>query len=220
MKTVLVTGGNKGIGLEFCRQYKELGFNVIATCREPSDELKALEVQIIKGIDITDTEVGDKITKGLNGSKIDLLLNNAGMFLNETIEDMNFETITKQFEVNVLGPLKVTMALLPHLNKGSKVGIVSSRMGSITDNNSGAYYGYRVTKAGVNAAGKSLAVDLKPKGISVALLHPGYVKTEMTGFNGDITPDQAASGLIKIMDKTNLENTGMFWHSNGENLPW
>lgn len=220
MKTVLITGANKGIGLEFCSQYKDLGFKVIGACRKTSEELKALGVQTIEGIDVSEDNVGEKLIQGLDGHKIDLLINNAGIFLNETLDNMDFNTMTRQFEVNTLGPLKVTMALLPLINKGAKIAIVSSRMGSISDNNSGAYYGYRMTKAGINAAGKSLAVDLKPKEISVALLHPGYVKTQMTGFNGDITPDEAATGLIKVLDKVNLDCTGQFWHSNGESLPW
>lgn len=220
MKTVLITGANKGIGLEFCRQYQELGFKVIAACRKTSEELNSLGIKIIEGIDVSVVNVGDNLIQGLAGDKLDLLINNAGIFLNETLEDMNFETMTKQFEVNTLGPLKVTMALLPLINKDGKIAIVSSRMGSISDNDSGAYYGYRMTKAAINAAGKSLSVDLKPKGISIALLHPGYVKTEMTGFNGDITPKEAARGLINVLDKVNLDCSGQFWHSNGESLPW
>jgi len=114
----------------------------------------------------------------------------------------------------------VTHALLPHLKSGSKIANITSRMGSIEDNTSGAYYGYRASKAALNALGKSLAIDLKPKGIAVAQLHPGFVQTRMVGFNGDISPEKAASGLCQRIEELNIENSGGFWHSNGESLPW
>jgi NAD(P)-dependent dehydrogenase (short-subunit alcohol dehydrogenase family) len=114
----------------------------------------------------------------------------------------------------------VTQALLGNLQPGAKIGIVTSRMGSVGDNTSGSYYGYRMSKAAVNAAGKSLAMDLKERGIAVALLHPGYVRTEMVGGGGDVEPEQAAAGLIARLDELTLDTTGGFWHANGEALPW
>jgi NAD(P)-dependent dehydrogenase (short-subunit alcohol dehydrogenase family) len=124
------------------------------------------------------------------------------------------------FEVNSLGPLLTTLALVNNMGKGSKVGIITSRMGSIDDNGSGGSYGYRMSKAAVNATGKSLAIDLKPRGIAVAILHPGWVKTDMTGHRGLIDTTESVSGLIERMKELNLENTGSFWHTNGEQLPW
>ena len=124
------------------------------------------------------------------------------------------------FEVNSLGPLLITQALLGNLGEGSKVGIITSRMGSIADNDSGGSYGYRMSKAAVNAAGKSLAIDLKPRGIAVGILHPGWVRTDMTGRNGLIDANESAKGLLARMDELNLDNTGTFWHANGELLPW
>ncbi len=118
-----------------------------------------------------------------------------------------------------MGPLRVTHALIANLSQGSKVGIVTSRMGSIDDNSSGGYYGYRMSKAAANMAGVSLARDLEDRGIAVGLLHPGMVATEMTGNNG-VPVSQAAAGLILRMDQLNLENTGSFWHAEGELLPW
>jgi NAD(P)-dependent dehydrogenase (short-subunit alcohol dehydrogenase family) len=125
-----------------------------------------------------------------------------------------------QFRTNSLGPILVTEALMPNLQKGSKVGIVTSRMGSVTDNTSGGYYGYRMSKAAVNIAGVSLARDLADRGIAVALLHPGYVRTDMTGQEGFIDPDEAARGLIQRLDELSMTSSGGFWHTNGEALPW
>ena len=125
-----------------------------------------------------------------------------------------------QFEVNSLGPLRVTAALRHRLRPGSKVGIVTSRMGSIADNTSGSAYGYRMSKAAVNAAGMSLALDLAPAGVAVVLLHPGYVRTQMTGGRGNWGPDESAAGLLTQLDRLTLETTGSFWHANGDSLPW
>jgi NAD(P)-dependent dehydrogenase (short-subunit alcohol dehydrogenase family) len=124
------------------------------------------------------------------------------------------------YEVNSLGPLLTTQALVGNLGEGSKVGIITSRMGSIDDNDSGGSYGYRMSKAAVNAAGKSLSIDLKPKGIAVAILHPGWVRTDMTGHNGLIDTDESACGLLDRMEELTLETSGSFWHTNGELLPW
>jgi NAD(P)-dependent dehydrogenase (short-subunit alcohol dehydrogenase family) len=123
-------------------------------------------------------------------------------------------------EVNAYGPLRVTQKLSPLLARGSKVALITSRMGSIGDNGSGGYYGYRMSKAALNAAGKSLAIDLAPRGVSVAILHPGMVKTAMTGSHGKVEPEDAARDLLARIDALGLDNTGTFWHANGEVLPW
>ncbi len=137
------------------------------------------------------------------------------------LEHLDTNSIRRQFEVNALGPLRLTQALLTNLKQGSKVIIMTSRMGSIEDNTSGGSYGYRMSKVALSMAGKSLSVDLKSQGIAVAILHPGLVKTRMTGFtDSGITPEQAVKGLLARIDELNLENTGTFWHSNGEILPW
>jgi NAD(P)-dependent dehydrogenase (short-subunit alcohol dehydrogenase family) len=152
--------------------------------------------------------------------EIDVLVNNAGILTSESLDNLDFDRIRRQLEINSLGPLRVTAALLPRLGRGSKVAIVTSRMGSIGDNTSGGRYGYRMSKAAVNAAGKSLAMDLKPRGIAVALLHPGFVRTDMTGHNGMVDPEESARGLIARIDELSLQSTGRFWHMNGEELPW
>lgn len=223
MSTVVVTGANRGIGFEFCRQYRERGDDVIAVCRNASDELRDLDVRVEDGIDVSDPESIRELAKRLEGTDIDILINNAGIMIRQSlgeIDDDAVEAMVRQYRTNSIGPLLVTQALLPNLHKGSKVGIVSSRVGSVADNGSGGSYGYRMSKAAVNMAGKSLAVDLEEKDIPVALLHPGFVRTGMTDNSGYIDADEAAEGLIKRMDELDMGKTGTFWHSNGEELPW
>lgn len=224
-QTVLITGANRGIGLSLAKQYVDKGWEVIAVCRESSDEIEDLADLVISGIDISLDDAMDSVIQVLElaqgeGFKLDLVINNAGLFKNESITNMDVDQIREQFEVNALAPLKVTHGLLPHLGEGSKVVNITSRMGSIEDNTSGAYYGYRASKAALNAFTKSFAMDLKPKGIAVAVVHPGFVQTRMVGFNGDLTPDEAAAGIIQRAEELNLENSGGFWHSNGQSLPW
>lgn len=138
-----------------------------------------------------------------------------------TLENLDFDSIREQFEVNALGALRVTHALLPKLKPGAKIVLMTSRMGSIGDNTSGSSYGYRMSKVALAMAGKSLALDLKPRGIAVAILHPGLVQTRMTNFSsGGITPEQSVKGLLARIDQLTLENSGTFWHANGEVLPW
>lgn len=219
MSKVLVTGANRGIGLELCRQLKDRGDELIAVCRSAGDALNSLDLRVIEGVDVSSGASVSALRDQLVNERLDWLINNAGILAVETLDSLDFETIEQQFRVNALGPLRVTAALLSNLSSGSKVGIVTSRMGSIDDNTTGGYYGYRMSKAAVNMAGMNLARDLKDQGIAVALLHPGMVATEMTGRQG-IPPQQAAAGLIQRMDELQLNQTGSFWHANGEPLPW
>jgi NAD(P)-dependent dehydrogenase (short-subunit alcohol dehydrogenase family) len=221
MTTYLITGANRGIGLEYCRQLKNHGAEVIAICRSASEELKQLDITIIENIELTDDDSVNTLVKTLQGKAIDVLINNAGIINHVTLNDLDFDEIRQQFEVNALGTLRITKALLPNLISGSKVIIMTSRMGSIGDNTSGSSYGYRMSKAAVSMAGKSLSHDLKPQGIAVAILHPGLVQTRMTNFTkSGITPEQSVKVLLQRIDELTLENTGSFWHSNGEILPW
>lgn len=220
MGHVVITGANRGIGLELCRQLKARGDEVIAVCRKGSAELDALSVRIEPGIDVSDASSIEQLAKRLAGAEIDVLVNNAGVLQAESLDRLNFEGIEEQFAVNALGPLRVTTALMPLLHEGSKVAIITSRMGSIADNGSGGYYGYRMSKAAVNAAGVSLARDLAGRGIAVALLHPGMVATDMTGRHG-IPPQEAARGVIARIDALTLATSGRFWHAGtAEELPW
>ena len=219
MPTYLVTGANRGIGLEYCRQLKKRGDDVIAVCRSISDELKDLDVQVETNVDITNESSVSKLVKKLDGKQLDVLINNAGIVERVSLDNLDFDSIRKQFEVNAVGPLRLTQALLNNLKSGSKIIFMTSRMGSIDDNTSGGSYGYRMSKVALSMAGKSLSEDLKSKNIPVAILHPGLVKTRMTGFSG-ITTEESVKGLLARIDELKMENTGTFWHSNGEVLPW
>lgn len=219
MASVLVTGGNRGIGLELCRQFAARGDDVIAACRKSSKELEATGAEVHTGVEVADGASVAEFAKAIDGRPIDVLVNCAGILTRETLDELNIDRIRRQFEVNAIGPLRVTAALLGSLGVGAKVAIITSRMGSIEDNTSGSRYGYRMSKAAVNMAGRSLAHDLKDKGIAVFLLHPGMVGTEMTNRQG-IPPNEAAQNLISRIDSLNMENTGTFWHANGEPLPW
>ncbi|MBD56535.1 SDR family oxidoreductase [uncultured Pseudoalteromonas sp.] len=219
-KHVVVTGANKGIGLNFCKQYLAQGYRVSAVVRTPSEELQALDVKIISDIDVSNANDVATLANYLHGDKIDILVNNAGIFHNETLADMDFAAIEKQISVNSIAPIRITHALLQSLGIDAKVAMITSRMGSIADNSSGGYIGYRMSKAALNAASVSLAHELKEKEIAVGLFHPGFVQTQMVNFAGDISPETAAERLIKRIDELNLSNTGGFWHSNGETLPW
>ncbi|MBK6847115.1 MAG: SDR family oxidoreductase [Proteobacteria bacterium] len=220
MATVLVTGANRGIGLELCCQLAARGDTVVATCRRASPALAALGVRVEEGVDVGDEASVAALARRLGTLRLDLLINNAGVLAHETLEALDLAGVRRQFEVNALGPLRVTLALLGHLGPGAKVGLVSSRMGSIGDNSSGGNYGYRMSKAALNMAGVSLAHDLRPRGIAVAILHPGYVRTDMTGGSGHVDPPEAARGLLQRLDELTLESSGGFWHANGERLPW
>ncbi len=220
MNNVLVTGANRGIGLSLCRQLKTQGHNVTAVCRTSSDELDQLNVKTISGVDVTDSASLTQLKQQLGDTTIDVLINNAGVLSNNVLGEIDYQTVMQQYLVNAIGPLKVTEALLPLLKKGSKVVIVSSRMGSVSDNDSGGHYGYRMSKAAVNMAGKSLSIDLKPRGIAVALLHPGYVKTDMTGNQGHVDTEHAASGLLRRIAQLRIDNSGTFWHAEGDQLQW
>lgn len=217
---VVITGGNRGIGLALAKQYQQQGANVYATCRNSCDELNSTGITVIQGVDVSRPDTLGEQLAPLSNVKIDVLINNAGVLGKESIDDWDPNTIDYQFRVNALGPLLVTQLLLPRLSSGSKVALITSRMGSMTDNGSGNYYGYRMSKAALNAAGVSLANDLKPKGIAVGLFHPGFVQTEMVGGAGDIDTTTCAERLVERISELNIESSGQFVHSNGEILPW
>ncbi|RZQ56504.1 short-chain dehydrogenase [Pseudidiomarina tainanensis] len=217
---IVITGANRGIGLALATQFKQRGDNVTAVCRKASEELKALGVSIIENIDVTHADSISELSQQLSGHSIDILINNAGLLEREHLGSLSTATIEAQFKVNAMGPLLVTDALRDNLHKGSKVIMITSRMGSMADNGSGAYYGYRMSKAALNAAGVSLANDLKDDGIAVAMLHPGFVQTEMVNNAGDISADTAAERLIQRIDELTIDTTGQFKHSNGDSLPW
>lgn len=216
---VVITGANRGIGLELAKHYVAQGEQVTAVVRSSSSELAALNVRVIEGIDVSNEQ--DVLTLQSHiTTAVDLLINNAGVFHNETLADMDFAAIEQQFAINAVAPLRVTHALHHRLGTGAKVAMITSRMGSIADNGSGGYIGYRMSKAALNAAAVSLAHELKSQGVAVGLFHPGFVQTRMVGFAGDVSPEQAAHGITQRISELNLDNSGGFWHANGERLPW
>lgn len=218
--TVLITGANRGIGLALAQQYANAGAHVFAVCRHTSEHLEHPGITPVTGVDVTAPHAVSQIQQALGDTKIDILINNAGILTRENIQHAPALDILRQFEVNALAPLQLTIGLLAHLKAGSKVALITSRMGSMKDNGSGGYYGYRMSKAALNAAGVSLARDLQEKSIAVGLLHPGYVQTDMVNNTGDISAETSANRLRQRISDLNLENSGSFWHSNGELLPW
>ena len=219
MPTVLVTGCNRGIGLELVTQYHERGGNVIGVCRTSNDSLEELGIRVIDGIDVADAAGVDALRRALGDEPLDVLVNNAGILRRDRFGEIDYDEMMLQYQVNTLGPLRVTEALAGNLHEGSKVAIVTSRVGSIDDNGSGGNWGYRASKTAVNMVGTNLMHELRPQGIAVALLHPGLVATDMTGNQG-ISPSDSARGLIERIDELTLETSGGFWHAEGYRLPW
>jgi NAD(P)-dependent dehydrogenase (short-subunit alcohol dehydrogenase family) len=219
-RTVLVVGANRGIGLSLCKRFKSLGREVIAACRRSSPALAALGVRVETDVDVTDDGNVAGLAKRLDGVALDELVCNAGILHEDDLGGVVLADVEAQIAVNAIGPLRVVKSLRKNLRKGGKLALITSRMGSIGDNGSGGYYGYRMSKAALNAAGMSMARDLRGAGVSVAILHPGYVRTDMTSGTGGVEPDDAAKQLIDRIDALTLETSGTFWHANGQILPW
>ena len=221
MSTFLITGSNRGIGLELCKQIFKRGDEVIATCRKASTELKNLGIRIEEDVDISSEDSITNLKEKLSGVELDCLIHNAGIYEFNSINDLDQQSIIRQFVVNALSPLSMTKSLKSLLKRSSKIAFITSRMGSIGDNSSGSSYGYRMSKVALSMAAKSLSRDLLKEEIYVAILHPGLVSTRMTGFTKyGISTEESANGLIKRIDSLNKNNTGTFWHTNGEILPW
>jgi NAD(P)-dependent dehydrogenase (short-subunit alcohol dehydrogenase family) len=219
-RTALVTGANRGIGLALCRRLKEGGRDVIAACRQSSPALDALGVRVEPGADVTSDDAIAALAHRLKDVALDELVCNAGILRDDELDDRAYDDIREQLEVNAIGPLRVVAALRRNLSRGGKIALITSRMGSIGDNGSGGHYGYRMSKAALNAAGMSLARDLASSGIAVAILHPGYVRTDMTDHSGNIDAADAARQLVERLDALTPETTGTFWHASGQVLPW
>ena len=223
MSTALITGAAGGIGYELARQLAARGTMVIAVCRKPGAELPRLPVRVEADIDIATDAGCAALATRVAGVPLDLIIHNAGVLFDESLDSLDQEAVAnirRQFEVNALAPLRLTARLAPQLVRGSKLVLITSRMGSMADNTSGGYYGYRMSKAAMNAAGRSLAHDLAPRGVAVVMLHPGFVQTPMTAGRGDVDPATAARGLLARIDELTLASSGRFLHANGSPLPW
>jgi NAD(P)-dependent dehydrogenase (short-subunit alcohol dehydrogenase family) len=223
MNTALITGASGGIGRELARQLAERGTTVIAVCRKAPADFGQLPVRVEAGIDIATDEGCATLAARVAGVPLDLVIHNAGLLSEESFDALDADAavrIRQQFEVNALAPLRLTALLAPQLTSGAKLVLITSRMGSIADNTSGGYYGYRMSKAALNAAGRSLAHDLARRGFAVAILHPGFVRTPMTGGRGDVDAATAASNLLARIDELTPATSGNFRHANGSPLPW
>lgn len=224
MSNALVTGAAGGIGLELVRQLAARDVRVVAACRQPGVALPEVAgVTIEAGIDLATDDGVERLAGRLEGTRLDLVILNAGLLERDAIDALDRQAaarIRAQFEINALSPLRLAALLLPNLAPGAKLALITSRMGSIADNGSGGYYGYRMSKAALNAAAKSLAIDLAPHGIVVVLLHPGFVRTKMTGGRGDVEPAEAAARLLARIDEATTATSGRFLHADGTPLPW
>ena len=225
---VLITGANRGIGLEFASQYARDGWMVLACCRSPQDAsaLQALakthaNIQILP-LDVADFTQIDVLARQLKDLKIDLLINNAGIYPDSSTDDINTNDWLDAFKVNSMAPLKMAMAFAPQLANSQlkKIATLSSKMGSLDDNTSGGSYIYRSSKAAVNMVMKSLSIDLQPLGITVVTLHPGWVQTEMGGSNALIDTKTSVTGLRKVIEQSNLNTTGQFIAYDGQAIRW
>ncbi|WP_417335071.1 SDR family oxidoreductase [Halobacteriovorax marinus] len=228
-KTIVITGASSGIGLELTKRHIENKDSVIAIVRKASTELKELNIQVLEGVDLTTNDAYQRIenfftgiAKEKEGFKIDLLINNAGLFLNEEIpfDETSFDNMRKQFEVNTIAPLRVTSTLLPYLMKDSKVAMITSKMGSISDNGFGGYYGYRMSKCALNMGTMSLSKAIGQRGITFGLFHPGFVQTKMTSNQGDLTPTESSQRLFDSMSKMNEDNNMKYWDIDGSLIHW
>lgn len=221
-RNVVITGANRGIGLELVKRYKESGDKVYALCRKSSDELNSLNVTVISNVEVTCFETLKKTAQEIRG-EIDLLICNAGILRDEPFTDLqngDFSKIEEQFQVNTLGPVKTLMSFLPYLKAGSKVAMITSRMGSIADNSSGGHYGYRMSKGALNNLCQSLSFDTQQKKVFIGMFHPGWVQTEMTGRTGHLTALESSTFLFQRINQLSEENQMGFWHPDGELLPW
>jgi NAD(P)-dependent dehydrogenase (short-subunit alcohol dehydrogenase family) len=221
MATWLVTGASRGIGLELVRQLHARGDDVIATCRTRTRELDAVGCRVVDGIDVGTDDVGAGLLEALAaGQPLDVVVNNAGLARWDALDRIDVDAAREELEVNALGPLRVTLALLPRLGPGAKIGLITSKAGSIGDGPSGRNYGYRMSKAALNMLGANLAADLAPRGIHVGVLHPGFVRTEMTQGGGNVDPPESAAGLIRQIDALDASRSGRFFHADGSEVAW
>lgn len=223
-KTVVITGANRGLGLEFARQLKQQGYEVIGTARSPekATELKALGVEVV-ALDVTDSASVADMAKSLKGRAIDMLINNAGVIGNPQgdIKSFDFDKAMLTYNINSLGPMRVTQALYDQLSLGKekKVIQITSILGSI-ENNSGGYYDYRASKAALNTMNKSLSIELESEGFTCVVIHPGWVKTDLGGQGAPLEPQQSIKGMLEVIEQLDRKDTGKFYDYQGNEIAW
>jgi NAD(P)-dependent dehydrogenase (short-subunit alcohol dehydrogenase family) len=228
VRQVLITGANRGLGLEFTQQYAADGWDVLACCRHPQSALALQALAAAHGkvkvhaLDVADFAQIDALAMQLKDESIDVLINNAGVYPHSSFGDTNYDDWANGFKVNSMAPLKMAEAFVQHLTRGhlKKIATLTSKMGSIDDNTSGESYSYRSSKCAVNMVMKSLSIDLKPYGISVVTLHPGWVQTDMGGSNALISAHTSVTGLRKVIESLSLESTGRFIAFDGKEIAW
>jgi len=230
MSTILITGSNRGIGLELVKQYADDNWRVYACCRSPESaiELNKLAEKnsdiSVHALDVTDSRQISELSSELKGVALDILFNNAGIYgpYDAVFGNTDEQQWMECFKINTISPMKVTEAFVNNVAKSELkiIATMSSKMGSMTDNGSGGSYLYRSSKAAVNAVMTSAAIDLRPKGIKVGIMHPGWVKTDMGGPNGEITTSQCVKQLKKILKELTLEKSGSFFEIDGSVIPW
>lgn len=221
-RVALVTGANRGIGLELARQLTDAGTRVYAAVRKESEALgKVGCAKVITGVDVSDDASVARLAADLteNDVTVDLIINNAGMLLRENWESLNPAGILQQFDVNALGTLRVTKAVEGRLSDSAKIVNITSLMGSIDDVGSDVIPGYRMSKAALNMGTVVMKFAFAKRGIPVACVHPGHVKTDMGG-NGKITATESAAGILERVAGLNMDNSGSFWNYDGADLKW
>lgn len=224
MACVLITGADRGIGAALAHAYQRRGDRAIAACLGDGLTLAAAGIEVAAHVDVTSMPTLEALRKHLDGTRIDILISNAGAFHPDSFDRLDYSAMQRLYDINALGPLRVAAALTPLMGEGGKLGILTSRVGSLADNATGGMYGYRMSKSAANQLGLNLHHELKPRGIAVMLLHPGQVATDMTrelAALGDfITPDESAAGLVRQLDALNAATPPEFRHANGMLLPW
>lgn len=222
--TVLITGANRGLGLEFARQFKARGYDVIGTARKPdkATALHKLGAQV-EQLDVADDASAQALAKRLAGRSIDILINNAGIIgsNSRSFTDLDFNAMVNTYQVNALGPMRVTQALYNNLKqgKGRKVVNITSVMGSIGMNFGGGY-DYRASKVALNMLTNTLSKELGKDGFTCIVIHPGWVQTDMGGSSAPVTPKQSISGMIAVIDGLDNSANGKFFDYTGKELPW
>lgn len=227
MATVLITGASRGIGLEFSRQYAADGWHVIAACRNPAEaeDLDRVNGDVVKqALDVGDQASVAALSEAIHGEPVDVLINNAGVYLDRNVElgEFDYEHWRGSFEINVIGPMRLAEALAGNVSRSMRrlMVFITSQMGSIGDNTTGGAYAYRASKAALNAAVKSLSIELRPREVACLLLHPGWVRTDMGGKNASLDVRDSVNGMRRVIENFDFERSGSFLRYNGESVPW